>query len=103
MTPSCFVRKQRRAAKQHRCCECRGLIQAGEMYLYISGVWDGTPASFRTCCDCSKLRDDVCVGMAYDELPALGELGRELEADDRRRFQEIVEKRNSAEETACVS
>jgi len=103
MTPSCFSRKQRRAAKQHRCCECRGMIQTGELYLYASGVWDGTPASFRTCGDCAKLRDDVCVGLAYDELPAIGELGRELEGDDRTRFQEIVRKRTVAEEVACVS
>lgn len=57
--PSCCVEGTPRARKRHRCCECRGWIEAGERYELITGVWDGRGQSFKTCLQCSKLRNEV--------------------------------------------
>lgn len=54
--PSVFNQQQRRARKTHQCCECRGVIPAGALYEYTSGVWDGCGASFKTCLGCVVLR-----------------------------------------------
>lgn len=54
----------RTARKAHRCCECRRIIERGERYQYVSGIWD-EPMSFKTCLDCAKLR--TALGrMAWD-------------------------------------
>lgn len=50
----------RTARKAHKCCECRDTIQPGEQYRYESGIWDGEPASFKTCLDCLDLRNQFC-------------------------------------------
>ena len=73
--PSAFSSKTRRARKAHKCCECRGTIAAGEEYLYISGVWDGSPASFKTCSTCVEIRGHFACGAARG---ILGELWNEL-------------------------
>ena len=64
----CFRRKECKARKQHKCGECRRVIEKGELYTYLSGIHDGDPFSFKTCADCMSMRflaDDEC---------ALGEL-----------------------------
>ncbi|MHC1701784.1 MAG: hypothetical protein AB9900_12585 [Humidesulfovibrio sp.] len=50
----------RTARKAHKCGECRETIQPGEQYRYESGIWDGEPASFKTCLDCLDLRNQFC-------------------------------------------
>lgn len=45
----------RRARKAHRCEECRGSIVPGELYTYVSGVWDGCPDSWRMCSACTDV------------------------------------------------
>lgn len=52
--PECFRRVLRKARKPHRCCECRGVIQRGEVYTYMSGIWD-YPQSFKTCPECIQI------------------------------------------------
>jgi hypothetical protein len=52
-----FHETWRRAYKVHHCCECRGAIQKGDRYQYVSGIWDGTPCSMKTCARCAILRD----------------------------------------------
>lgn len=54
--PQAYDHITRKARKDHRCCECRGLITKGETYEYHSGVWDGRPDSFKICSDCNVLR-----------------------------------------------
>ena len=54
--PTCFLKRQRRARKDHVCCECRRVIKAGTVYEYESGIWDGEPSSFKTCPRCVVLR-----------------------------------------------
>lgn len=58
-SPECFREVIRLARKQHRCCECRILIMPRERYQYISGIWSGEPANFKTCLRCAALRNDV--------------------------------------------
>lgn len=43
--PAVFGQEQRKARKEHKCCECAGLIKPGETYTYSHGVWDGITAT----------------------------------------------------------
>ena len=45
--PECYDVKERRAKKDHKCCECKGTIKKGETYHYHHGVWNGEGASFK--------------------------------------------------------
>lgn len=56
MMPSCFKENRRTARKQHFCCECGGIIKPLDAYQYISGIWEGDPASFKTCNPCVEAR-----------------------------------------------
>lgn len=57
--PQAYNHITRKARKDHRCCECRGLITKGETYEYHSGVWGGRPDSFKICAECNILRFQV--------------------------------------------
>lgn len=57
--PECFREVTRTARKQHRCCECRGLITIGTKYQYCSGIWQGDPGDHKTCLPCAQLRKDI--------------------------------------------
>ena len=57
--PSVYRRGEHTARMQHRCTECGGPIAPGERYERVFAVWDGDPASVRTCCRCVALRDFV--------------------------------------------
>lgn len=73
----------RKAKKEHRCCECSGLIHVGEKHEYASGVWDGDFRAFRTCSSCETLRSE-CADItketrSYDDgIFSFGELQTEL-------------------------
>jgi len=64
------------ARKQHRCCECRQLIEPKEQYVRTDGLWDGRFDAFKTCMFCyaahaSALvlaRDVYYDGPAFEEL-----------------------------------
>lgn len=67
--PSCSDTVTRRARKEHVCCECRKPIAKGQLYEYISGVWDGRPDSFKTCLLCVEIRDHfACRGWIFGEV-----------------------------------
>lgn len=73
--PSAFNETYRTARKEHRCCECRSTIRAGERYRYVSGVWDGQGCSFKQCGDCAELSVAFTTEAAYpEEAPGLGML-----------------------------
>lgn len=55
--PEAFHCVWRKARKEHRCCECRHVILAGAIYEYASGIWDGSPNSYKTCDRCVRLRE----------------------------------------------
>lgn len=57
--PSVYWRETRQARKRHRCDECGYGIRPGEQYEHVRGVWDGSAATYRTCCRCLDLRDFV--------------------------------------------
>jgi len=59
----------RRAAKEHRCCECGATIKVGERHQYVTGKWDGFWDAYRTCMPCKAVRDDrMSCGWAYGRL-----------------------------------
>ena len=98
--PQAYTIKEPTAKKEHRCCECRGIIQAGEKYHLFSGVWDGSGATFKTCAECEQLRSDVAATVHRDEYPAFGELYEyvfESDPDWVKRFMDTRRKRNAPE------
>lgn len=66
--PECFSSADRRARKEHLCCECRRVIAPGETYRYESGIWDGRPEAFKICADCMTLRAAFFCSWAYGGL-----------------------------------
>lgn len=65
--PAAYLHRMSRARKEHKCCECRGIISVGELYHVHSGIWDGTPERYKVCEDCERLRDSINAGLAIDE------------------------------------
>lgn len=58
--PAKVYRQQiRRAAKDYKCDECRGVIRKGERYEYTTGCWDGYWDDFHTCSDCIPIRCEI--------------------------------------------
>ncbi len=53
--PECFSEAQRVARKEHRCVECGGTIVKGDIYRHMSGIWDGTPDTFKWCDTCTTI------------------------------------------------
>ena len=51
----CQSTRFRIARKPHKCCECHNTIKQGDKYAFTSGVWDGEPASFKTCQNCWEI------------------------------------------------
>lgn len=44
--------------KEHKCCECHGIIRRGEKYQRYEGLWDDWD-TYKTCSDCESLRNDI--------------------------------------------
>ena len=73
-SPAAYRKVDRKAAKPHTCCECRGPIKVGDTYTYTSGIWEGMPDSFHTCERCDALQQALvasgfCIshgGLEYD-------------------------------------
>ena len=53
--PAVFGQEQRKARKEHKCCECGAIVKPGEHYTYSHGVWDGSGQSFKQCLDCAEV------------------------------------------------
>lgn len=92
-SPSVYTETRPKARKDHRCCECGGVIHKSETYHRFDGIWCGKGDSFATCSDCDKLREDVKTLTPYaDEWPAFRDLGNqcmEYDGDYWERFEEI--------------
>ena len=78
-TPSVYRETTPKAAKEHKCCECRRAIKPGETYQRIEGCWDGDWITFKTCHPCAEKRQGIITlaldkGYRDDEMPAFGEL-----------------------------
>lgn len=99
--PTLYVLNKRRARKQHKCCECGGIIEIGEVYCCHRGVWDSSWYVFKVCDDCDKLRmrvDTLSRRELWDELTAFTELAEAIascsDAPLVKEFIRIKEKRS---------
>lgn len=103
--PTACTHARPTARKDHRCCECRGIIRKGEQYQLVSGIWDGAPGRFKTCSDCESLRDEYNKPLRIEDtapFEGLLEFLRESgETDMVLRFTAIRVKR-AAKEVADV-
>lgn len=57
MLPEFCTRKHVVARKRHRCTECHGFIEPGDVYERVAGAWDGQFSTFKTCIHCEAARD----------------------------------------------
>lgn len=65
--PSVYACDERKARKDHKCCECRGIISKGEVYFYHHGIWDGQAESFKICSDCEVLKTEIDKDVKEDD------------------------------------
>jgi hypothetical protein len=87
-----------KARKVHRCCECFGEIQIGEIYYRHSGTWEGDFYSSKNCDDCEHLRSDLNKELSKEEkitLEMLSESCQESGGFDYIRFLNIKLKRGA--------
>jgi hypothetical protein len=64
-----FSSSVRRAAKEHRCCECRETIKVGDHYEHVTGLWDGHWSTYKTCLLCVEIRTHfACDGWIFGQL-----------------------------------
>jgi len=71
--PALYATTKPRSRRQHKCCECRRIIEPGELYLRESGLWDGMFQTFKTCRDCQSVRNSFLFighqyGMMWEDL-----------------------------------
>lgn len=71
--PSVYRKAEHKARKQHKCHECSRLVQPGERYEVVFGIWDGRSDIFKTCSRCLALREWVkahvpCVCWAHGNV-----------------------------------
>lgn len=67
--PAVFNASQRRAIKEHACCECRETIKRGDRYEHTSGCWDGRWSTYKTCLSCVEIRDHfACEGWLFGQV-----------------------------------
>lgn len=53
---ACHI-ETRKARKAHKCCECARVIEPGETYQHVWGVWDREMFVYETCMKCKAARD----------------------------------------------
>lgn len=62
----------RKARKEHRCCECSNTIKIGDIYEYVSGIWDNQASSYKTCGLCADVRSLIILIRRIDAAPLNG-------------------------------
>lgn len=102
--PSALWKDFRKAKKEHRCCECRGIISINESYNRYRGIWDGEPGHFKECLDCSYLRDEINANIQdYEERVYFTGLGEYVcEMQDKSfalKYLNIIKRRKSNSKT----
>jgi len=53
--PEFYSATERKARKEHSCCECGRTIEPKEKYEHVSGKWDDIQ-TYKTCLDCVSVR-----------------------------------------------
>ena len=71
--PKVYNQWNRKARKEHKCCECKGTIKRGEEYIYASGIWD-KPADYKFCLCCMDLRMEIMENIDPEDTPPFGGL-----------------------------
>lgn len=75
---------ERKARKEHRCCECGGRIPPGAVYVYTFGEWDGDTTSYKQHLECRDLLEAIADEYCGGESPVYGSLMEEIgEYEDR--------------------
>ena len=57
-----YITEFRSARQPVKCCECERVIAKGEPYRKDVGVWNGEPSTWRTCTECSEVREAFSCG-----------------------------------------
>lgn len=57
-----------KARKHHKCEECDQIINPGDFYELFKGCWDGKWADYRTCADCSSIKEVFFLGFTFGML-----------------------------------
>lgn len=74
--PTVFNVLERKAKKQHNCCECDRQINKGDRYFVLQGLWDGRWSNYKQCPTCHEIGDKY---QDYtSECYSIGELIQEL-------------------------
>ena len=62
-------RRIRKARKEHKCCECGRMIMKDEQYELVAGNWYDCWEHYKTCYDCTVIRDFFfCDGYYFTEM-----------------------------------
>lgn len=56
------------ARKRHKCGECGDMIEPGEQYEIVEGLWDGEWSRHKTCLPCRNARRDLMCSFCYGEI-----------------------------------
>ncbi|MBB76598.1 MAG: hypothetical protein CMJ75_18995 [Planctomycetaceae bacterium] len=83
MMPAFVNAIHRTARKRHTCTECRGDIEPMDIYERVTGCWDGSLSTYKTCTHCEVARDlfvDVTKGTRDAEYGdyCFGEVGADM-------------------------
>lgn len=72
----CHNQKERKARKDHDCCECKTGIKKGDLYHCYSGVFDRRPYSEKMCGNCNKVYGYIS-SLSYVDVEEIyfGEVG----------------------------
>ncbi len=70
-SPEFYFATTRKARKDHKCCECRGLIAKGQEYEAFTSKYDGRVSTEKTCYACADIRSVYSCG---ELSPAFGEM-----------------------------
>ena len=75
--------EQPTARKQHKCHECRRVIEVGEKYNLEVTLYDGEISTYKTCLDCMSIRREFFKNGFYYEgiVEALGEHVKDSDGD----------------------
>ena len=87
-----------KARKIHRCGECGGMIQVGEVYNKYHGVEGGEGFTHKVCVDCNTLVDRINAGRPPEEwvyFGGLSEFAGEEGIEEFRAFIAIMQKRGA--------
>lgn len=88
--PSCCHSTRPKARKRHRCCECWGWIEIGEVYNYLTGIWDGRASTYKTCLECTALREEIEARPGVEAIALKGLYEEVAESDSIRDFTRLM-------------